>query len=125
MSAKGDKMMKTNEMRRWGLVAAAMLLPALAGCSQSTPEEQPVAAAAENELTVTDGAADENMTAVANMDEVAAPATNAAEEIPPPPPERTVDQQMLDDASATGMTSRVQRDAPAADAPATERKGGE
>ena len=32
-----------------------------------------------------------------------------AEPAPPPPPERSVDQQMLDDASATGMTARAKR----------------
>lgn len=53
------------------------------------------------------------------------PADINASEALPPPEEAAPDEQMLDDASATGMTARVSRDdeAPAADEalPAEER----
>ncbi len=105
--------------RTMALLAAGLLLPALAGCSRSEPEEQPVTTV-ENDAGGEEAMPDENMTAPENEAEPAAPANMAEAAPPPPPPERTADQQMMDDASATGMTSRVERtpgDAPAEDAP--------
>ncbi|WP_230483070.1 hypothetical protein [Sphingomonas sp. Leaf21] len=105
--------------RTKALLAAGLLLPALAGCSRSEPEEQPTTTV-ENDAGVVETAPVEEPTPVMTNDAEPAPINMAADTVPPPPPERTVDQQMLDDASATGMTARVQRtpsnDAPPADA---------
>ncbi|WP_322964411.1 hypothetical protein [Sphingomonas fuzhouensis] len=109
-------MMKITNRRAMALLAAGLLLPTLAGCSRSS-EDPPVPV--ENDTPVVE----ENMTVpdetpvMTNDSETVAPVNMAADTIPPPPPERTVDQQMLDDASATGMTARVQR-TPNSDAPA-------
>ncbi len=117
---------KTYRRHGLALVAAGRLLPALAGCSRSEPEEQP-AAMTENDAGVIETQPEDVMPAMENQ---AAPVAdmNAVEEtLPPPPPERTVDQQMLDDASATGMTSRVTRgrtstdEAAPAEAPTNEQ----
>ena len=105
--------------RTMALLAAGLLLPALAGCSRSEPEEQPITTV-ENDAGVEEAMPEENMAATENEAEPAAVPANMAEAAPPPPPERTADQQMMDDASATGMTSRVERtpgDAPAEDGP--------
>ncbi len=95
-----------------GLALGAGLL-LLTACSRSEPEQP---------------AEMENMDATAPMDNAtAAPTPDAAavtEPSPPPaensaaidvPPERPVapDAQVLDDADATGMTARVNRDEPA------------
>lgn len=107
--------MKIATKSAMALFAAGLLL---AGCSRSS-EDPPVPV--ENDTP----AVEENMTApdetpvMTNDAETVAPVNMAADTIPPPPPERTVDQQMLDDASATGMTSRVQR-TPSNDAPPAE-----
>lgn len=117
---------KTYRRHGLALVAAGLLLPALAGCSRSEPEEQP-AAMTTNDMGVIETQPEDVMPAMENQ---AAPVAdmNAVEEtLPPPPPERTVDQQMLDDASATGMTSRVTRgrasseEAAPAEAPTNEQ----
>lgn len=94
--------------RTKALLAAGLLLPALAGCSRSEPEEQPMTMM-ENDAGVVENTPVEEAAPVMTNDVEAAPINMAADTVPPPPPERTVDQQMLDDASATGMTSRVQR----------------
>lgn len=110
---------KTYRRHGLALVAAGLLLPALAGCSRSEPEEQP-AAMTENDTGVIETKPEDVMPAMENQ---AAPVAdmNAVEEtLPPPPPERTVDQQMLDDASATGMTSRVTRGRASSDEAAPE-----
>jgi hypothetical protein len=96
------------KMRRNGLILAstAMLaLAGLAGCSQSKSEEATTKQVEEE--------APANV--VAPPPEVAPPVSNLAEnasEAEPLPPEKPVpvDQQTLDDASATGMTSHVARD---------------
>lgn len=113
-------MMKTYRTRALVLGAVVMALPALAGCSRS-PSEEPAAETVQNDASVTEVAPADTMPAAANMAEPV-PAANAAaiDDAPPPPPARSVDQQMLDDASATGMTARAQRDAPPADAPPDE-----
>ena len=86
-----------------GLLAAM----ALAGCSRSEPEQPPT---------------DVNMvedTGVTETEAAPAPVEAAPVEAPPvapavvePPREKPVapDEQMLDDAEATGMTARVTRD---------------
>ncbi|MES3107013.1 conserved exported hypothetical protein [Sphingomonas aurantiaca] len=86
-----------------GLLAAM----ALAGCSRSEPEQPPT---------------DVNMvedTGVTETEAAPAPVEAAPVEAPPvapavvePPREKPVapDEQMLDDADATGMTARVTRD---------------
>jgi hypothetical protein len=104
--------MNTVRVMKTGLALGAGLL-LLTACSRSEPEQP---------------AEMENMDAVAPMDNAsAAPAPDAAavtEPSPPPaensaaidvPPERPVapDAQVLDDADATGMTARVNRDEPA------------
>jgi hypothetical protein len=105
-------MMKIAPKSATALFAAGLLL---AGCSRSS-EDPPVpvendTAVVEDNMTVPD-----ETPVMTNDTEVVAPVNMAADTIPPPPPERTVDQQMLDDASATGMTSRVQR-TPSGDTP--------
>jgi hypothetical protein len=86
------------------LASAAMLaLAGLAGCSKSPPEQ----AGNETEYNVAGGNA-------AAPSVVQPPVENAAENVAaadPLPPEKPVpvDQQTLDDASATGMTSHVAR----------------
>jgi hypothetical protein len=104
-----------NEMKTKGLIltsAAMLAVAALVGCSQSQPE------AATNEV-------EENTVAnVAAPAPVVAPpvenlAENASDAVPVPPEKPVpVDQQTLDDASATGMTSHVSRDQEAAPPPA-------
>jgi hypothetical protein len=95
-------------MRTRGLIltsAAMLALAALAGCSQSQPE------ATTNEVVENTTAT--NVAAPARV--VSPPVTNLAEnasDAVPVPPDKPVpvDQQTLDDASATGMTSHVSRD---------------
>ena len=112
-------MNKTMHRRLLGLAAAGLLLPALAGCSRSEPEDQPVAAI-ENDEGVTETVPESEAPAMTNAVE-ADPAINMAEDAPPPPPPaRTADQQMMDDASATGMTARVRRDPAPTDTPTGE-----
>ncbi len=111
-------MIKTMHKHLLSLAAAGLLLPALAGCSRSEPEDQPVAAM-ENDEGVTETVPESEAPPMVNEVETA-PAMNMAEEAPPPPPARTADQQMMDDASATGMTARVQRDSAPTDAPTGE-----
>ena len=97
-----------------GLLAAM----ALAGCSRSEPEQPPT---------------DMNMaedTGVTEEEAAPAPVETAPIETPPPAPavvepprEKPIspDEQMLDDADATGMTARINRD----EAPADNESGNE
>jgi hypothetical protein len=90
--------------RRLIMAAAIAAMVGLAGCSRSQPEE------ATNEVetnTATNIAAPAVPTPVANLAENVT--VNASEALPPEKPV-PVDQQTLDDASATGMTSHVSRD---------------
>ncbi|KQT35035.1 hypothetical protein ASG29_02570 [Sphingomonas sp. Leaf412] len=93
------------------LLAAAV---ALAGCSRSDPEPEVA-----NTMTVEELPEAPATVAEPLPEPVATPVEqNSAAELPPeerPEP----DAQMLDDASATGMTSRVERDAE--EAPANGR----
>ena len=104
-------MKKTMLIRSAAFAGGLLVLAALAGCDKPAPD-QPVA---------TDNSAvpETNVVEVTNAAAPAATAhadtTNASEalsrEAPPPP-----DSQTQDDADATGMTSRVNRDqAPAND----------
>jgi hypothetical protein len=104
------------ELRRGGLIlasAALLAMAGLAGCSKAPPEE----ATNEVEHNVASG------NAAAPAPVVQVPVENAAENVAatdPLPPEKPVpvDQQTLDDASATGMTSHVARDEEPGAAPA-------
>jgi hypothetical protein len=94
-------------LRNSAIVVLAALLP-LAACHKA-PE--PEANAAEN--VVEEAPAPDNNAA----EEMPAPENNMMEEAPKPKkpdvkpwPKVSADQQMLDDADATGMTSRVSRD---------------
>ena len=95
--------------------AVALAMPGLAGCSKA-----PAEAEATNDVEY-DVASDNEAAPVAapgpveNITENAA--ENAADPLPPEKP-MTVDQQTLDDASATGMTSHVARDQDPGPAPA-------
>ncbi|WP_394664024.1 hypothetical protein [uncultured Sphingomonas sp.] len=109
-------MMKMMNKRAMALVAAGLLLPALAGCSRSS-EDPPVPVENDTSVVEDNMSAPEEAPVMTNDADTVAPVNMAADTVPPPPPERTVDQQMLDDASATGMTSRVQR-SPSSDASA-------
>jgi len=98
------------------LLAAGLLL---AGCSRSS-EDPPVPVENDTAVVTDNMAMPEESPVLTNDAEAVAPVNIAADTpVPPPPPERTVDQQMLDDASATGMTARVQR-TPSGDAPAAD-----
>ena len=101
--------------KRLILVSAAMLaLAGLVGCAKPAPEE------ATNEVEP-DVVSSSNTAAPAPAVQV--PVENAAENVAavdPLPPEKPVpvDQQTLDDASATGMTSHVARDQDPGSSPA-------
>jgi hypothetical protein len=86
--------------------AAVLAMAGLAGCSQS-PSEQ---ATNEVDQNVAGGNQAAPAVAPAPVDNLAENVTeNAADPLPPEKPV-PVDQQTLDDASATGMTSHVARD---------------
>jgi hypothetical protein len=92
------------------IAASLLAVMALAGCSQSEPDQPP----ADTNMIEDEG--------VTEPEAAAAPAPAPAETVPTEPaatanavePEReapiTPDEQMLDDADATGMTARVTRD---------------
>ena len=83
------------------LFAAAALAFAVAGCSRSEPEAEPTNAVVIEELPEANMA--EPLPEATPTPEQNMAAALPAEEAPAP------DAQMLDDASATGMTSRVNR----------------
>ena len=87
-----------------GSLLAAM---ALAGCSRSEPEQPPADVNMVEDTGVTETEAAPAPVEAAPV-EVAPPAPTVVE----PPREKPVapDEQMLDDADATGMTARVTRD---------------
>ena len=93
-------------MKQWIQVSGTLLLlAAVAGCSSSSPQE----ASNEVEYNVASGKV------AAPPPVPVTPVENAAENVAavdPLPPEKPVpvDQQTLDDASATDMTSHVARD---------------
>jgi hypothetical protein len=84
------------------LVLAAATALALAGCSGEQPE-------ATTNHAVKEAPAPQAVAAPKPV--VAPPAENASEAVAPPAEKPVAaDQQMMDDASATGMTSHVSRD---------------
>lgn len=113
------------------LAAAALLATGLAACSRSEPEAPPVDNAAIEGDAVPDAALGSGASPDAGTPTAVAP---AARDMPPPPepsatPDANIadtatvdepaapapDQQVMDDASVTGMTARASRDAPPAD----------
>jgi len=113
------------------LAAAALLATSVGACSRSQPDEAPVENAdadlgdmpasmpfngADETAPAPSGPIEANATA-----EVAPPAdvsTNATDGAVDAPPVAPVDQQVMDDASATGMTSRSSRGEHGTDDPA-------
>jgi len=86
-----------------GLLAAMVL----AGCSRSEPEQPPT-----DTNMVEDAGVTETEAAPAPVEAAPVEAAPPAPAVVEPPREKPVapDEQMLDDADATGMTSRVTRD---------------
>ena len=108
-------------MKTIPLVAAGLLaLSVLAGCSRSEPDQPPI----DNALIDESPSAEPTPTATpeepapAPVEPAPAPTANAV--APPPAAAIAPDEQMLDDADATGMTARAKRDAPTSEAPAAE-----
>lgn len=95
---------------RVALLASSGLLLAtgMAGCSGETPEDAPIENSAFDEGAPPPTPLPEETIDAAPVvtENLSAPAP--VEELPPPPPIEP-DQQVLDDASATGMTSRSTR----------------
>lgn len=98
-------MRKTIHRLSLPIAAASLLALGLSGCSRSEPEPAPTENYVEEPVAEPTPEPTEPVANIAELD------TNMAEAepAPPPPPERSVDQQMLDDASATGMTARAKR----------------
>ncbi|URW74543.1 hypothetical protein M9980_08110 [Sphingomonas donggukensis] len=86
-------------------VAALSALALLAACSGSEPEAPPAADNGAEMLDVTSEAANVEEAPLAMPSPTPTPG-NTADAAPPPPPEA----QVQDDADATGMTARVNRD---------------
>ena len=86
-----------------GLLAAM----AMAGCSSSEPEQPPA-----DTNMVEDAGVTESEAAPAPVEAAPVEAAPAAPAVVEPPREKPLapDEQMLDDADATGMTARVTRD---------------
>ncbi len=99
------------------LLATAVLLPMLGGCSKSEPDAAPVEnlapSAEEAPSRAPEPTPEPSAAAVTPPTDINATADADPEPATPP------DEQMLDDASATGMTARATRDEPS-DAPANE-----
>lgn len=103
--------MTRRTIRMTTMLAAAGLL-ALAGCSRSEPE-QPAPEENVVEAMPTESATPEAVPSAAPTATAPTPIANTAD-VPPDAPVAP-DAQMIDDADATGMTTRVRRD----EAPAT------
>ncbi|MES2054669.1 MAG: hypothetical protein V4564_01915 [Pseudomonadota bacterium] len=106
--------MTTKPIRKALLAASAALLAAgLAGCSGSEPAPAPT----ENSDVISEPTPEPS----ASPTPEAAPVTdaNATAEVAPHEPAVAPDEQMLDDASATGMTARTSRGEQTADDTAT------
>ena len=85
------------------LLAASAI--ALAACSGAKDAEQPAA-----ESNVTEVTAPENIAPVATEAPPATRIDNTAAVEAPTPPTLSADEQTLEDADATGMTAKVNRD---------------
>lgn len=99
-------------MVRRGLAGCALGLLLLAGCSGSNDAPPPEDNLAADEIAEPQPLPEENMPAPPPEDRAAPepePATNVAEALPSETPP-TVDEQMLEDAAATGMTARTTPD---------------
>ncbi len=122
MMSKGTTM--TNGWRSFALAGSALLLASgLGACSDPEPEAPPLDNSAFDEeaepypLPTPEPSIETTDPFVGNLS--SAP---PAEELPPPPPVAP-DEQVMDDASATGMTSRSTRGDPTTDAPADDTSG--
>jgi len=98
--------MRLNRYKIAAVAAGALALGALAGCEKSTPEP---AAPVENVVNEA-----EPMNAVVVPEETPAPETTNLTVAEPREAPVDPDVQTLDDADATGMTARVNRDQPTA-----------
>ncbi|KQN30422.1 hypothetical protein ASF00_06650 [Sphingomonas sp. Leaf34] len=92
---------------RTAIAGALLAAMALAGCSRSEPEQPPT-----DVNMVEDTGVTETEAAPAPVEAAPVEAAPAAPAVVEPPVEKPIapDEQMLDDADATGMTARVTRD---------------
>lgn len=102
--------MKTIAYAAAGLLA----LGVLAGCSRSEPDEAPPV---ENVSEAPAPVPEETRAPEPEPAPEPAPVATANAVAPPPAAAIEPDEQMLDDADATGMTARAKRDEPVTDAP--------
>lgn len=100
-------MLKPPSRPRLLLIAAALAAGGLGGCSRSEPEASPEANAV-IEQPVPDISSAGPVTPPPATAEPTADANSSA--AVPPAAETAPDEQMLEDASATGMTARASRD---------------
>jgi uncharacterized lipoprotein len=101
------------------IAAGLLAVSALAGCSRSEPDAPPM----DNALTeeAAPPAAEEAPAPLPEPVPVeTAPAPSANAVAPPPAAEIAPDEQMLDDADATGMTARANRDEAGSETPTNE-----
>ena len=104
-------------MKRISLAAAGLLaLTVLAGCSRSEPDEAPPV---ENVSEAPQPLPEDTRVSEPEPAPAPAPAPVAISDAVAPPPAADIapDEQMLDDADATGMTARARRDEPANETP--------
>ena len=99
--------MTSSTRTRTALAGGLLAAMALAGCSRSEPEQPPT-----DTNMVEDSGVTESEAAPAPVEAAPVEAAPAAPAVVEPPREKPVapDEQMLDDADATGMTARVTRD---------------
>ncbi|KQN32851.1 hypothetical protein [Sphingomonas sp. Leaf38] len=92
---------------RTAVAVGLLTAMALAGCSRSEPEQPPT-----DVNMVEDTGVTETEAAPAPVEAAPVEAAPAAPAVVEPPREKPIapDEQMLDDADATGMTARVTRD---------------
>ncbi len=95
--------------------SALFVLSVLAGCSRSEPDQPPPVDNAVTEEAPVREEPPAPAPEPAPVEPAPAPVSNVV--APPPAAEIAPDAQMLDDADATGMTARANRDAPATDVP--------
>ncbi|KQN34797.1 hypothetical protein ASG37_15895 [Sphingomonas sp. Leaf407] len=93
--------------------SALLLAGGLAACSNDTVDEAPIENSAFDEEAPPPVEANTDVS-YEPVPDIVGNATAAApvEDLPPPPPPVEPDQQVLDDASATGLTSRSTRGEP-------------
>jgi hypothetical protein len=103
------------------LAAAALIATTLGACSRSEPEAPPLDNYAGDNVEALDAPAAVEPAPAPLDTATPAPDLNATAELPPEEAAQP-DEQMLDDASATGMTARAQRDTDAAEQPAEQKR---